>query len=226
MMHQSASLLVALALVPIVSVMAVPQRQAETLVVSGHAGSVPVIRINGQSYVEVESLARLADGSLKFTGNQIALTLLATTANEKPVAASADVAAANAGLSKQFLQTGIEEMSTIREWHSVLASAIENQYPITEGGLRPYQADSMTSLRLIQAAATTDSDKMAAQLITGVYQKMEQLSDKYLKTRANMTYIAPDTLKNDPLNVSIVACGKALGVMAASAQFVDIPACH
>jgi hypothetical protein len=225
MMNQSVSLFVALALAPIVSVMAVPQRQAETLVVSGHAGSVPVIQINGRSYVEVESLARLANGSLKFTGNQIALTLSATAANEKPVAALADVAAGN-GFSKQFLQTGIEEMSTIREWHSVLASAIENQYPITEGGLRRYQVESMTSLRLIQAAAKIDSDKKAAQLITGLYQKMEQLSDKYLKTRANMTYIAPDTLKNDPLDESIVACGKALGVMAASGQFVDVPACH
>ena len=76
-MDQSVSLFVALALAPIVSVMAVPQRQAETLVVSGHAGSVPVIQINGRSYVEVESLARLANGSLKLIGKGRKLSFLA-----------------------------------------------------------------------------------------------------------------------------------------------------
>jgi hypothetical protein len=117
-------------------------------------------------------------------------------------------------------------MSTIREWHSVLASAIENQYPITEDGLRPYQAQARTSLGLIQAAAMTDSDKNAAQLIATVYYKMEMLSAQYAKKRADMTYIAPDSLQKDPLNESAVACGRALAAMAANRQFVDAPECH
>jgi hypothetical protein len=41
-----------------------------------------------------------------------------------------------------------------------------------------------------------------------------------------MTYIAPGALKSDALEQSIVACGKSLGAMAASGQFVDDATCH
>lgn len=224
MKRRSRCAFVALILSPVVSVTAMSQGQPETLVVSGHTGSVPVIQMNGRSYLDVESLARVLNGSLSFAGNQIVLTLSVTERNVTLAAAPTHIAAT--GFSKEFLRTAIEGMSTIREWHSVLASAIENQYPIVEDGLRPYQTQSIKSLQLIQAATTTDSDKNAAQLITGVYDNMEQLSEKYVRRRANMTYIAPDALKNDPLNKGIVACGKALGAMAASGQFTDAPECH
>jgi len=52
---------------------------------------------------------------------------------------------------------------------------------------------------------------------------MKQLSDKYAAKRA---YIAPDALRNDSLNQSIIACGKSLGAMAASGQFVDDGTCN
>jgi hypothetical protein len=84
----------------------------------------------------------------------------------------------------------------------------------------------MTNLRLMQAAATTDADQNAAQLVANEYQKMKQLSDKYLAKRENMNYISPDALTNDSLNQSIMACGKSLGAMAASGQFVDDGTCH
>jgi hypothetical protein len=117
-------------------------------------------------------------------------------------------------------------MSTIREWHSVLASALKNQYPVTQDGLAEYQAQAMTNLRLAQAAATTDADQNAAQLIANECQKMKQLSDKYVAKRADMNYVDPGALNNDALNQSIIACGKSLGAMAASGQFVDDGTCH
>src|SRR5215831_19221460 len=58
-----------------VSVKAMSQEQLQTLVVSGHAGSVRVTQMNGRSYVEVEALARVVNGTLSFSGNQITLTL-------------------------------------------------------------------------------------------------------------------------------------------------------
>jgi hypothetical protein len=50
-------------------------QQNGTLLVSGHSGQVPVLQMNGRSYVSIEALARLANGSLKFSGKQITLTL-------------------------------------------------------------------------------------------------------------------------------------------------------
>lgn len=216
------------ALVMIALVRAMSQEQLQTLVVSGHTGSVPVTQKNGRSYVDLEALAQVVNGSLSFSGNHITLTLSPAGGN----AASAPAPTTGAGsatdnaFSRAFLQAGIEEMSTIREWHSTLASAIENQYPFTQVGLSRYQTQAMTNLRLMQAAATTDADQNASQLVTNVYQKMKQLSDKYLAKRANMNYISPDALTNDSLNQAIIACGKSLGAMAASGQFVDDGTCH
>ena len=204
-----------------VSVKAMSQEQLRTLVVSGHAGSVPVTQMNGKNYVEVEALAQVANGTLSFNGNQITLTL--STASGNATAASPGP---NKGFSKEFLRAGIEAMSTLREWHSVLASAIENQYPFTLAGLASYQGPAMKNLRLAQVAATTEADQNAVQLIASAHQKMKQLSDKYIAQRAEATSIPPDALKDDSLDQTLIACGKSLGAMAAGGQFVDDGTCN
>jgi hypothetical protein len=202
-----------------IPIIAFSQGKIQTLTITGYSGSVPVTQINGDNYVKVESLARSLNGSLSFNGNQIVLTLPGSSA-------PAPNPTAKAGFSRQFLNAGIEQMSMLREWHSVLRSAIENGYPITPDGLRPYQAQASTNLRLAQAAATTDDDQKAAQILQLEYDRMKQLNDKYLAFRANMTAVSPDALANDPLNQSLVACGHALGAMAANGQFVDDSNCH
>ncbi len=50
-------------------------QQTGTLAIAGHSGQIPLIQINGKSYVDVESLARLTQGSLSFQSNQITLAL-------------------------------------------------------------------------------------------------------------------------------------------------------
>jgi hypothetical protein len=209
------------AVAAVVPVMASSQGPGQTLVVAGHAGSLPVALIDGRNYVDIEALARLANVSLTFDGNQYTLTL-PVGGNARSVAGPTP----STGLSGEFLRAAIEAMSTVREWHSALASAIENQFPMAKGGLASYQAQARTNLRLAQTAATTEADKSAMQLMTNGYEKMTQLNDKYVRDRADMNYIAPDSLKNDPLDQSLIACGKSLGAMAASGQFTDDGSCH
>lgn len=219
-----AGLILAVAIVP---VWLMSQGQILTLIVSGHDGSVPVTQINGRNYVEVESLARVINGSVSYNGNQ--MTLVAGT-GKKTEAATALSEGKNlgqdVGFSREFLRAGIEAMSTIREWHSALATAIRNQYPLEQSGLTPSQTQAATALRLAQAAVLTDDDKKAAQLIVTEYARMKQLSDKYLAKRTNLNYISPDALQNDALDQSLVSCGRALGTMAAAGQFTDDPACQ
>jgi hypothetical protein len=212
-------------IVAIVPLLATSQQQNQILVVSGRPGSLPVTLMNGTNYVELEALARLANVSLTFDGNQYTLTLPGgggsggqTTSGGNP--------AATQGFTSGFLRAGIEAMSSIREWHTALATAIGNQVPLAQQWLTPYQAQAMTNLRLAQTAVVSDSDRNAMQLIVNVSQKMKQLSDKYVAKREDMKYISPDALSNDALNQSIIACGKSLGAMAASGQFVDDGQCH
>jgi hypothetical protein len=216
--------LMIVAVVAVLPVMASSQGPDQTLVVTGHAGSLPLTLINGRNYVDIEALARLANVSLTFDGNQFTLTLPVAGGNARSEAGQSPTP--STGFSPEFLRAAIEAMSTVREWHSALASAIENQFPMAKGGLASYQAQARMNLRLAKTAATSDADKSAMQLMTNAFEKMNQLNDKYVRSRADMNYIAPDALKNDPLDQSLIVCGKSLGAMAASGQFTDDGSCH
>ena len=117
-------------------------------------------------------------------------------------------------------------MSTVREWHTALQTAIQNGIPLSEGVLQPYRAQATSNLRLAYVAINTTADRNAYQLLNNVFVNMGKLSDKYVNMRANMTYIAPDALQNDDLNQRIMSCGRFLGAVAASGQFSDDGSCH
>jgi hypothetical protein len=172
-------------------------QQNGTLLVSGHPGQVPVLQISGRSYVDIEALARLANGSLKFTGNQITLTL-PDSAGDSPATAPAETQTANPGFSKEFMKAGIEEMTVIREWRSTLMNAVQNGFPLTDEIVNRFRGQALASDALTSAAASTDSDQNAYQLVRKVLDKTQKLSDKVVAARKNLNYISGDTLKNDP----------------------------
>jgi hypothetical protein len=205
-------------------------QQNRILVVNGQLGQVTVVQMNGRSYVDLETLARVANGSLSFSGNQITLTL-PSSANAPPAApastsATSAPAPANPGFSKAFLKAGIEAMSLVREWHSALANAIQNGFPLAESWLSGYRIQAQAGLRLASVAASTDSDQSAAQLLNNEFENMKTLSSNYVAARQSLDYIAPDALANDALNQKIVNCGHSLAAMAASGQFADDGSCQ
>lgn len=197
----------------------------QTLLINGQPGQAPVFQANGRSYVEIEALARLVNGSLKFNGNQITLTLPAFTAETTATTPSVSPAT-HPGFSKEFMKAGIEEMSVIREWRSALVSAVQNGYPLTDDVVTGFRGQALTSLRLTSVAASTDADRNAYQLLSNVLDNVQKLSDRLLAARKNMNYISPDALKDDPVNQKILTCARALASMAASGQFQDDGSCH
>jgi hypothetical protein len=204
--------------------------QSRTLIINGQSTQVPVTQMKGRSYVDLEALASAVNGTLSFSGNQIAFSVPIGPANTTPPSAaatgSAPAQASNLGFSKGFLNAAIEEAATLREWHAALASSIANGYPLSAGSLAPYRAQATTNLRLASVAAATDSDRGAYQLLSNLFQNMGKLADKYVAARANMTYISPDALQNDSSNQRLMTCGRSLSAMAASGQFVDDGSCN
>jgi hypothetical protein len=196
---------------------------SRTLIVNGQPGRVAVVQMNGHSYVDVEALARVTNGSLSFDGNQITLTLSAVATATGDTSASP---VANNGLSKGFLKAGIEAMSLVREWHSALANAIENGFPLADTWLTSYANRAATGLRLASVAISSDSDRNTFPLLNNEFENMKQLSSNYLAARQAVSYIAPDALTNDSLNQKIVNCGHALAAIAGSGQFVDDGSCQ
>lgn len=211
------SLLALAGLVMVMPLIAISQTAIKRLVLAGHTGHVPVKQIEGKNYVEIEALARLAKGSVSFDGDQITLNLPATAEEQE---------AASAKFSGDFLHAWIEEMATIREWHSALATAIRSQTPIWQSWLEPYQLRASTDLQLVQGSAATDADRKVAPLVSNEYQYMKQLSDNYIAQRARVSYISPDSLTDDPLNQIVRQCGQALESMAASGQFSETSSCR
>jgi hypothetical protein len=225
MRYRGCSILMALAVTLVLARIAQSQTSTQSLVVSG-GGSVPIVQLNGRNYVDVEAFARAAKGSLSFNGSQVILTLSAAgnaTASPEPATSSS---APDNGFSPSFLRAGIEGMSALREWHSALASAIENGYPVTQAGLSRYEGEATADVRLAQVAVKTNADHQGAQLIDNAHRKMKELSEKYVAMRVKMNYLATDALQHDPLNQSLVACGKALAAMAASGQYSDEASCQ
>lgn len=205
-----------------------------TLDINGHQSRIPLVQINHKNYVEVEALARAANGSISYRGNEMHLALGSVAGN----AGSGGTGPSNSGasdgsptttsqtLSTDFLNAGIEAMSQVREWRSVLKSGVENGYPIAGLGLPSYQAQAAQAMRLASVAARTEADRSAAELLNNEFQNMKKLSDKIIAAAQNLNYTDPNTIKNDPLDQAILNCAHSLAGMASTGQFVDDGSCH
>jgi hypothetical protein len=225
----------ALLLISFAVVLSMGAADRHTLIINGQSTEVPVIFVSDHPYVDLEALAHVLNGSVSSSGAMIALSLPDSSVNRAPspivtsaapAPAPTQAAPSNSGFSREFLNAGIEQMSTLREWHTALQTAIQSGIPLSEGLLQPYRAQAATNLRLASVAAKTTADRDAYQLLNNVYLNMGKLSDKYVNMRVSMTYIEPNALQNDELNQRIMSCGHFLGAMAASGQFSDDGSCH
>jgi hypothetical protein len=199
------------------------QQQAGTLSIAGQPDQATLVRINGKSYVDIESLARITHGSVRFQGSRTILTL--------PAAAGATVTTAVQPaeipqLSEGFLGAEIEAQTQIREWRAALVNAVQNNDPVTDSWVGGLRRSADAKLQLAIAAATTDPDQKAVDLLRNQYAMMRQMSDQFLAMHTQANYIAPDSFDNNALDQKIVSCGHALVTMAATKQFQDEPSCH
>jgi hypothetical protein len=204
--------------------------QTKTLVVNGRSGDAGFVQLNGRTYVDVETLARIADGSLAFRDNQVTLELPASHSTTPPTESPADHPAAQTGLSRDFRTAAIETLAEVREWASTTANAIQNGYPITQNWAVDYREKAATSLRKTNATASTESDHSALALLTTEFQNVETWSNDLIEARSKMDAakytMSSDALRSEPLSQKIITCGHFLGTMLGSGDFKDDPSCH
>jgi len=200
--------------------LSLPAQRSNSLIIPGQDGSAKVIRVGGRNYVDVEGLARLANGSISFSGNQIVLTFPEADANTSAPPAP------DTGFSKDFVTAAIEAMAQLREWHAALRNAIQRNYPLTEDWLTAERAQAQHALQLASVAASASADKNALPFLANEFNNMRDLSDKYLQIATSRTYIPPDALETDQLDQKIRACARSLATMATTNQFVDDGSCQ
>jgi hypothetical protein len=204
--------------------------QAKTLVVNGRSGDATFVQLNGRTYVDLETLARIGDGSLAFRANQVTLALPASPATPPATESPGGHPAAQTGLSRDFRMAAIETLAEMREWASAVANAIQNGYPITESWVVDYRQKAATSLQKTKGTASTESDHSALALLTNEFQNVETWSNDLIEARKNMDTakytMSPDALRTEPLSQKIVNCGHSLGTMLGSGEFQDDLSCH
>ena len=196
------------------------------LLIEGQQGQARVIQVQGKNYVEVEGLARITGGSLRFAGNQIILTLPSGGSTATQTEQSAPVPRPAVGLSRPFLSAGIETMREILEWHAFLKTGIERGYPLSDVWFGNFRRQIQSSLKQAETAASTGTDQRALPLLTNEFNTMDALTDKYLKITASRDYLAPDSLNSDPLDQKLLTCWQSLASLASSNQFVDEGSCQ
>ncbi|MGC2528663.1 MAG: hypothetical protein WA639_13010 [Candidatus Acidiferrum sp.] len=212
-----------LAILPLPLVILVAQETTSHLI-EGPQGQTRVIQVQGKNYVEVDELARITGGSLRFAGNRIILTLPGSGDASSQTVQSPP--APPVGLSKPFLAAGIETMREILEWRASLKNAIERDYPISDDWFGNFRRQTQASLKHAEAAANTDMDQQALPLLVNEFNNMGALTDKYLKITVSRDYIAPNSLTSDPLDQKLLTCWHSLESMASSNQFVDDGSCQ
>ncbi|MGA8872102.1 MAG: hypothetical protein WA434_02135 [Candidatus Acidiferrales bacterium] len=216
-------MLVMILLLPLLVLVA---QETSALLIEGQQGQARVIQVQGKNYVEVEGLARVTGGVLRFAGNQIILTLPNGRNTALQTGQSAPAPRPAVGLSRPFLSAGIETMREILEWHAALKTAIERGYPLSDVWFGDYRRQIQASLKQTEAAASTDIDREALPLLANEFNTMNTLTDKYMKITASRDYLAPDSLNSDPLDQKLLTCWQSLASMASSNQFVDDGSCQ
>jgi len=201
------------------------QPQSTTMVVNGKSGQVPAIVTNGRTFVDVDALARLANGTISYSDNSIALTLPSASASATEAPAADD-----SSLSHGFMKAGVEEMALLREWGAAVAYAIQNGYPIQPAWAANYQQKAGQGARMAEIAATTAGDKQALQLLTNEYHGVREWSDKLVEASKNMNTakysMSPGKLKDEPQSQKLIACWQFLSSMLSGGSFQDDASCH
>jgi hypothetical protein len=205
------------------------EQATRSVTVNGHNGEAAIVTVNGRTYVELESLARVGKGAMSFHNDQISLTFPSSGEDStdsppppEPVSQSA--------LSQKFMVAGIETIAQMREWATTLGYAIQQGYGVNEKWVADYREQAAHSLRLATAAASTNSDQDALRLLNNEFHSVREWSDRLLAAKQSMDTAkytsSPNALRDEPLSQKIIACGHFLGGMLASAEFKDDPSCH
>ena len=223
------------ALTTILITLAVAQtgEQRRTVVVNGQSGQIIVYEINGRSFVDLESLARIANGTLSFQENQIVLTIPSqatssaqATSTEGPPANSQPANVMTPGFMKAALQT----LAATKQWTDALAYAAQNGVPGNGSRLVSFHDRAMEALGIAKVDASSNADQDAFQLLNNQVNFVQSWNDTLIAQRRSMNTgqysMTPNSMANDPAYQKIIACTKFLGVMISNGQFQDDGSCH
>jgi hypothetical protein len=200
--------------------------EKKTLVVNGRTADGAVVQIDGHSYVDVDTFARIMNAVVSFEPGRVILTVPAAEAGAKPERTAAP------GLSKDFAKAGVSQLAVMWEWKGAIASAIRSG--VAAGNwlgpwLQDHRVRAEASLSQTSLAAKTESDQKALQLLKTELTNLVEWDSKTQATIHSLNgeqTVNPAVAQNDPLLTKISECGNFLNAMLVTGEFADSPSCH
>jgi hypothetical protein len=205
--------------------MAQSELQTRTLVINGQSGTATIYRIHNQSFIDLESLARIGNGSVSFQGDQIILTLPSTQAPAPSAASTTEE-----GMTRQFMSSAVQNLRQIKDWTSAMAYGIQRGIPGDGSRIVVLHDRAAEGVRLAKVDVSSHSDQQAMQLLNNLFNQVDNWKRKLFDSRKTMSSanysLTPDALDRDSDYQKIVSCGQFLANMLTGPQFQDNSSCH
>jgi hypothetical protein len=203
----------------------------KSFVVNGKTAGATVREIDGHSYIDIESLARVTNGTITIEPNRIVLTIPTTNSPVVTTAAAPtpEVIQASLGISRDFARAAISELAEMREWRGAVGAMITYGLAAGTATAQDYHARVQEGLGQATVAATTDSDRNALQLLKNESDNLTAWAAQVLADRQRLNgarTVDPNSLANDPALAKITSCGRFLNTMIVSGAFADDSNCH
>jgi len=199
--------------------------QEYKLLVNGQSGSILVYRINGQSFVDVEALARIANGSARIEGHQLVLNLPVNSLSGR-----SETGAAPEAMTKDFMTAALSDLALIKDWHTTIAHALQRGIPGDGSRLAVFHDRAVEGLRLANVEASSHSDQDALRLLTNHFNQVDRWKRKMVDARKSMSTanysMASDALEKDSEYQTIASCSQFLSTMLAGGKYEDNASCH
>jgi hypothetical protein len=187
-----------------------------------------VTQVGGHSYVDIDTLAQITNGTVTIDPNRVLLNIPAPESSPNSNAASPPPSQPLA-LSKDFARAAIAELAEMREWRGAIGIILTFGVPVVGTWPQDYHDRVQTDLAQVALAATTAGDHDALQLLNNQFRNLEQWANDIVSARQAMDAtktVDPNYMQNDPLLAKISSCGTFLSSMLVSGVFSDNASCH
>lgn len=209
----------------------------KSFIVNGKPVNAEVVVVDGRSYVDIDSLAQIADitsGTMTVEPTRITLNIpLAGAGGAAAPGGNAQAqnepATPAQGFSKAFISNAIGALAEMREWRGATQTMVTYGLAMSEAWAQGYQSRAQDNLAQAMLAATTDDDRSALALLRNEFGTLSNWSGTVLANRQALngaTTIDPNTLANDTTLAKINTCGDFLSGMLLSGTFNDNASCH
>jgi hypothetical protein len=152
--------------------------------------------MDGHSYLDVEALAQITNGSVRIEPNQVVLTIPNTNFD-------ANTAQPTPALTKDFASAAIATLAEMKEWRGAM------------GAMVTVAASTNSDHNALQLLNTQYANLA----------KWESMVVAERQNHNGARTVAANSLRDDPVLIKFSSCGRFLSTMLGSGIFADNPNC-